>query len=150
MRTRLTLTPSPGKSPSDHPFFLKLSSPMGIKFFLLVAAGGSCGSVLRALVGILMKSFLPWPTLVVNLGGAFLIGLLVKFSENSANAESFRAFWIIGLCGGFTTFSTFGMDMVNFIKTGHWTGGLIYMSLNFFGTLLAIYLGFKAFSLISP
>ena len=122
---------------------------MAIKFLLLVAAGGSCGSVLRAVVGILMKSYLPWPTLVVNLLGAFLIGLLVKFSESSANAESFRAFWIIGLCGGFTTFSTFGMDMVNFIKTGHWTNGLIYLSLNFFGTLLAIYIGFRTFSLIS-
>ena len=122
---------------------------MGIKFLLLVAAGGSCGSVLRAVVGVLMKSYLPWPTLVVNLLGAFLIGLLVRFSESSANAESFRAFWIIGLCGGFTTFSTFGMDMVNFIKTGHWTNGLIYMSLNFFGTLLAIFVGFRTFSLIT-
>jgi fluoride exporter len=122
---------------------------MGIKFLLLVAAGGSCGSVLRAVVGVLMKSYLHWPTLVVNLLGAFLIGLLVRFSESSANPESFRAFWIIGLCGGFTTFSTFGMDMVNFIKTGHWTNGLIYMSLNFFGTLLAIFVGFRTFSLIS-
>ena len=122
---------------------------MGIKFLLLVAAGGSCGSVLRAVVGILMKSYLPWPTLVVNLLGAFLIGLLVRFSESSASAESFRAFWIVGLCGGFTTFSTFGMDMVNFIKTGHWTNGIIYLSLNFFGTLLAIVIGFRTFSLIS-
>ena len=122
---------------------------MGIKFLLLVAAGGSCGSVLRAVVGILMKSYLPWPTLVVNLLGAFLIGLLVRFSESSASAESFRAFWIVGLCGGFTTFSAFGMDMVDFIKTGHWTNGIMYLSLNFFGTLLAIVIGFRAFSLIS-
>ena len=122
---------------------------MGIKFLLLVAAGGSCGSVLRAVVGILMKSYLPWPTLLVNLLGAFLIGLLVRFSESSASAESFRAFWIVGLCGGFTTFSAFGMDMVDFIKTGHWTNGIIYLSLNFFGTLLAIVIGFRAFSLIS-
>ena len=122
---------------------------MGIKFLLLVAAGGSCGSVLRAVVGLLMKSYLPWPTLVVNLLGAFLIGLLVRFSESSASAESFRAFWIVGLCGGFTTFSAFGMDMVDFIKTGHWTNGIIYLSLNFFGTLLAIVIGFRAFSLIS-
>ena len=123
---------------------------MGIKFFLLVAAGGSCGSVLRAGVGVLMKSFPPWPTLVVNLLGAFLIGLLARVSEISANTESFRAFWIIGLCGGFTTFSTFGMDLTNLIKNGHWVTGVLYLSLNFFGTLFAIYLGFRAFSLISP
>ena len=128
---------------------------MGIKFFLLVAAGGSCGSVLRAFVGFLMKSFLPWPTLVVNLLGAFLIGLLVSFSENSitensTNAENFRAFWIVGICGGFTTFSTFGLDVMNFIKTGQWTHGFIYLSLNLFGTLLAIFLGFRLYSFFSP
>jgi fluoride exporter len=122
---------------------------MGIKFLLWVAAGGACGSVLRAVVGILMKSFLPWPTLVVNLLGAFLIGLLVKFWEGAGSDESFRAFWIIGLCGGFTTFSTFGMDLVDFLKSGHWTSGLIYLALNFFGTLLAIFIGFRTFSLIS-
>lgn len=122
---------------------------MGIKFFLLVAAGGSCGSVLRALIGFLMKSFLPWPTLVVNLLGAFLIGFLVRLSENQTNTESFRAFWIIGLCGGFTTFSTFGMDVMNFIKTGEWTHGFIYLSLNLFGTLLAIFLGFRVYSFFS-
>lgn len=122
---------------------------MGIKFFLLVAAGGSCGSVLRALIGFLMKSFLPWPTLVVNLLGAFLIGFLVRLSENQTNTESFRAFWIIGLCGGFTTFSTFGLDVMNFIKTGEWTHGFIYLSLNLFGTLLAIFLGFRVYSFFS-
>lgn len=122
---------------------------MGIKFLLLVAAGGACGSVLRAGVGILLKSFVPWPTLVVNLLGAFLIGLLVKLWEGYGSEESFRAFWIIGLCGGFTTFSTFGMDLVDFLRAGYWTSGLIYLSLNFFGTLLAIFIGFRAFSLIS-
>ncbi len=122
---------------------------MGIKFFLLVAAGGSCGSVLRAFVGFLMKSYLPWPTLVVNLLGAFLIGFLVRFCENSTNEETFRAFWIIGICGGFTTFSTFGMDVMNFIKSGQWTQGFIYLSLNVFGTLLAIFLGFRLYSVFS-
>ena len=122
---------------------------MGIKFFLLVAAGGSFGSVLRALVGFLMKSYLPWPTLVVNLLGAFLIGLLVRFSENSTSEETFRAFWIIGICGGFTTFSTFGMDVMDFIESEKWTHGFIYLSLNVFGTLLAIFLGFRLYSAYS-
>ena len=122
---------------------------MGIKFFLLVAAGGSCGSVLRAFVGFLMKSYLPWPTLVVNLLVAFLIGFLVRFCENSTNEDTFRAFWIIGICGGFTTFSSFGMDVMNFIKSEQWTQGFIYLSLNVFGTLLAIFLGFRLYSVFS-
>lgn len=122
---------------------------MGFKFFLLVAAGGSCGSVLRALVGFLMKTYLPWPTLVVNLAGAFLIGFLVRFSENSTSEETFRAFWIVGVCGGFTTFSTFGLDVLNFIKSGQWTHGFIYLSLNVFGTLLAIFLGFRLYSVLN-
>ena len=122
---------------------------MGFKLFLFVAAGGACGSVLRAFVGLLMKTFLPWPTLVVNLAGAFLIGLFVRFTENSTNAETFRDFWIVGVCGGFTTFSTFGLDLMNFIKTGHWTHAFLYLSLNLFGTLLAVFLGFRFYSVIS-
>ena len=122
---------------------------MGIKFFLLVAAGGALGSVFRALVGLLMKPFPTWSTLVVNLLGAFLIGLLIKLSENSTNSESFRAFWIVGICGGFTTFSTFGLDVMNFIKTGQWANGFIYMSLNMLGTLLAIFLGSRIYSFFS-
>jgi CrcB protein len=122
---------------------------MGFKVFLFVAAGGACGSVLRAFVGMLMKTFLPWPTLMVNLAGAFLIGLFVRFTENSTNAETFRAFWIVGVCGGFTTFSTFGLDLMTFIKAGHWTHAFLYLSLNLFGTLLAIFLGFRFYSVIS-
>ena len=123
---------------------------MGFKYFLLVAAGGACGSLLRAFVSLWLKNFQPWPTLAVNLAGAFLIGLFVKYSENSSSEDSFRAFWIVGLCGGFTTFSAFGLDVFNFIKTGDWSHGLLYLSFNVLGTLLAIFIGFRVYSLLAP
>jgi len=121
---------------------------MGLNFFLLVASGGACGSVLRAAVGLMMKSFLPWPTLMVNVLGAFLIGFLVKFAENSTTPDSFKAFWVVGLCGGFTTFSAFGMDLIRLIEEGQWTTGFLYLGLNLFGTVFAIFLGFRVFSLV--
>ena len=116
------------------------------KFFLLVASGGALGSVLRGLISFFCRSWLPWPTILVNVMGAFLIGICIKHWEQNSESELFRAFWIIGLCGGFTTFSTFGLDALNFLKSAQWGNAFIYIMLNFLGTLLAIYLGFRLYS----
>ena len=122
---------------------------MDWKFFLLVAGGGAIGSILRASLGIL-RSWLPWPTLLVNILGAFLIGLCMKHWEHNGESELFRAFWIVGICGGFTTFSTFGLDALNFIKSAQWFNATAYISLNFFGTLLFILIGFRFYAWINP
>ena len=89
---------------------------MSFKFYLLVGLGGGIGSILRALVGYLFRGFLPLPTLLVNLTGALLIGICIKHMQESSSDELFRAFWIIGICGGYTTFSTFGLDALTFFK----------------------------------
>lgn len=122
---------------------------MGIQFFLLVAAGGAMGSVLRALFSCLLVSFAPWPTLLVNLIGAFFLGLFVRMNQASCETDFFRAFWIIGLCGGFTTFSTFGIEVVEFIRQSEWILGLIYLLCSVFGTIAAIYSGFRFFSFLN-
>lgn len=119
---------------------------MDWKFFLLVAVGGGIGSSLRALVGYFFSGLLPWPTLIVNLLGAFLIGICVKHWQQGAEQDLFRAFWILGICGGFTTFSAFGLDAINLFKTSHWFHGIFYISMNLFGTFLAIFAGFRLYS----
>jgi CrcB protein len=116
------------------------------KFFLLVASGGAIGSLFRAFIAHICRSWLPWPTILVNIIGAFLIGICIKHWEQNSQNDLFRAFWIIGLCGGFTTFSTFGLDALNFLKSAQWLNALIYVSLNFLGTLLAIFLGFRIYA----
>jgi len=95
----------------------------------------------------LFFSFLsPWPTLFVNVVGAFIIGLLVKQMEGEANPESFRNFWIIGVCGGFTTFSAFGLEIVEMLKSSQWTMSSVYLFLNVSGSVLAIIMAFRLFS----
>ena len=122
---------------------------MDWKFLLLVAAGGAIGSVLRVLLGHFSRSWIPWPIVVVNILGALLIGVCIKHWEQNSGDTLFRAFWIIGLCGGFTTFSTFGLEVVNFIKSAQWLNAFVYISLNFLGTLLAIFLGFRLYGWIN-
>jgi CrcB protein len=101
------------------------------------------------LLGHFSRSWIPWPIVVVNILGAFLIGVCVKHWEQNSGDTLFRAFWIIGLCGGFTTFSTFGLEVVNFIKSAQWLNAFVYISLNFLGTLLAIFLGFRLYGWIN-
>lgn len=122
---------------------------MDWKFLLLVASGGAIGSSIRAIFSILCRAWLPWPTLVVNLIGAFLIGICIKHWEQNSEPEFFRAFWIVGICGGFTTFSTFGLDALNFIKSAQWFHAFIYVGSNLLGTFLAIYLGFRFYALVN-
>ena len=121
---------------------------MSFKFYLLVGLGGGIGSILRALVGYLFRGFLPLPTLLVNLTGALLIGICIKHMQQSSSDELFRAFWIIGICGGYTTFSTFGLDALTFLKSSQWLNGIMYVIANILGTILAIVFGFKLYSLI--
>ena len=121
---------------------------MGIQFLIFVGLGGAIGSVFRAILANLLSPQTQLATILVNLGGAFLIGFLTKWSANLGSSEIFRAFWIIGICGGFTTFSTFGMDLLSFIEKGAWVLGIIYLLSNFLGTLVFIWLGFKVSSLI--
>ena len=70
----------------------------------------------------------------------------MKLMDNSMNPESFRAFWIIGLCGGFTTFSAFGMEMVGFIKASQWGLCIGYAFVSVIGSITAIFAGFRLYS----
>ena len=122
---------------------------MDLKFFLLVASGGAIGSIFRALILLFGRSCFPWQTLITNLLGAFVIGICLRYWESHSNPDFFRAFWMIGVCGGFTTFSTFGLDMFNFIKEGQWVYFFAYTLLSVIGTLLCVLLGYKFLNWLS-
>ena len=81
---------------------------------LSVAFGGGLGAVLRYLIFFYFerfhKSIFPWPTLIVNLLGALLIGLLWGYFDKIYVSPGFRMFIFIGILGSFTTFSTFAFD----------------------------------------
>ena len=89
---------------------------------LAVGLGGSIGAILRYLIYISFEkagnNSFPWSTLLVNLLGAFLIGLLWGTFNKFYVAPGYRLFIFIGILGSFTTFSTFAFDIFNLSKEG--------------------------------
>lgn len=115
-----------------------------MKDFLLVGLGGFLGSIGRYAVYLCIskynadRSFLA--TLTVNLIGCFLIGLL---SGGLVKSNSQLGLLLIaGICGGFTTFSTFGMDGMRMLREGVFLDFFLYVSASLVGGLILCFAGF--------
>ena len=88
---------------------------------VLIFVAGGCGSVLRYLVGLAVPSALfPWATLGVNALGSFAIGLFGALAARFGWSEGVRLALTVGLCGGFTTFSTFSREALDLVTAGRW------------------------------
>ena len=87
-----------------------------------IALGGALGSVGRAVVGMLIPAGrFPWATLAVNVAGSFAIGWLMgRVAGGDGGAERVQAFWVVGVCGGFTTFSSFSWQTMEQMQRGSW------------------------------
>lgn len=118
--------------------------------YLLAGAGGAVGAALRVVVGDLAVSWwglkLPWGTLLVNLAGSLAIGFLA-FCRNGEGyhwlqAEG-RAFLLLGILGGFTTFSSFSLQTLEMLLAEKWSQALGYSSASLFGCVLAAWIGMK-------
>jgi fluoride exporter len=102
------------------------------EFILAVAIGGALGSVARYVVGIeagrLFGTDFPWGTLIINVSGSFLIGVFAAlFATKWSLPQSARVFLIVGICGGFTTFSTFSLDVWYLIERGQLLASAAYI-----------------------
>ncbi len=112
----------------------------------LVALGGSVGAVARFLSSTAVTAAwgraFPYGTLVVNVTGAFAIGVLfVVFGERLAGAVAWRALFITGFLGGFTTFSAFSLEAVQLIEAGEPARALLYAAASVVLCLLACWTG---------
>lgn len=117
-----------------------------LRNILIVGAGGFIGSVMRYLVQVFVEkgltSTFPWGTFVANIAGSFIIGVVFALAEkgNLMNSE-WRMFLAVGVCGGFTTFSSFAYNNFTMIKE-HTFGQLLFnVGGSLFVGILAIYLG---------
>ncbi|MCM1377285.1 MAG: fluoride efflux transporter CrcB [Clostridium sp.] len=103
-----------------------------LKDFVAIFLGGGLGSVMRYGMQLIMHERIatyhfPWATFSVNIIGSFLIGLFYAVSARFNLSEETRLFLTAGLCGGFTTFSTFSNDTLSMLRTGDWLPAIIYI-----------------------
>lgn len=107
----------------------------------LVAIGGSAGAVARYMVGKAMgptvNASVPWHTFLVNVSGAFLLGLLVVLAARLGLPGWWRPLLAVGLLGGYTTFSTYSVEAVELALTGRPWIAVLYA----FGSLAAGLIG---------
>jgi fluoride exporter len=124
-----------------------------LRTILLVGSGGFIGSVMRYLVQYYMEKSLtstfPWGTFIANIAGSFIIGIVFALAEkgNLMNAE-WRIFLAVGICGGFTTFSSFAYNNLTMINERAWGSLLLNTGGNLFLGILAVYLGIILIRLI--
>ena len=118
-----------------------------IKNILIIGSGGFLGSVARYLVSQLNLTVnfhsVPVGTLLVNVIGCLAIGFLTGIAEKSMILTSeWRLFLMVGLCGGFTTFSAFANENLMLIHNGQIMAVLLYTGLSIFLGFLAVYSGY--------
>ncbi len=111
---------------------------------LLIFIGGGTGSVLRYLAGRCIGSdSFPWGTFAVNIIGCFLIGLLSTWMARHSLSPDLRLLLIVGLCGGFTTFSTFSNESLTLMRNGQPLLSLAYVIGSVALGVIAAYAGMK-------
>ncbi|TDP57973.1 fluoride efflux transporter CrcB [Flavobacterium dankookense] len=117
-----------------------------LKTILYIALGGAIGSVLRFLTSLFVAKFwsnhFPLATFLTNVVGCFLIGVSIGLLEkNNMTDGNLKWFLITGFCGGFTTFSTFGMENFNLFQNNNSFLAFAYIAASIISGLFAVWLG---------
>ena len=120
---------------------------MNLLTIIAVASGGAIGATLRLLInGLVNRHFvnaLPLGTLVVNLAGSLIIGMLFAyFHLNTSLSPHLKTFMVTGILGALTTYSTFAIESFFLLESGDYTSAFLNMALNLFGTILLAGIGY--------
>ena len=116
--------------------------------YIAIALGGGIGAVLRYWITLLVQSWVgpgfPYGTLAVNVIGSLLIGFIVVFLHHRYHGnEIVRLFLVIGVLGGFTTFSTFSLDTVYLIQSGFLVKAMSNIIISFCSCVFSVYVGME-------
>lgn len=121
--------------------------------WLAIAIGASLGAWLRYALGLLMNAMvpeLPFGTLAANLGGGFVIGLVVAFfASNPALSPAWRLFVITGFLGGLTTFSTFSAESMQLLQHGQYGWAAAHIAAHVIGSIALCFAGFASYRAIA-
>lgn len=114
--------------------------------YLVIAAGAAVGANLRYMVTVWATTQwgtqFPYGTMLINIVGSLLIGLLAAiFLQRAPANETLRLLLITGLLGGFTTFSAFSYELYGLISSGNYVGGALYLLGSVGGGLVATVVG---------
>ena len=110
--------------------------------FLAVGLGGALGAMGRYGISLIpLKSVFPWLTLLTNVLGALVIGFVVGVTADNAASPNTVLFWKTGVCGGFTTFSTFSLETLRLLEGGQTGAGLLYAGASLMLCIAGVYIG---------
>ena len=118
-----------------------------LKSLLIVGAGSFIGGTMRYLLSTFMKNVcgqgFPWGTLSVNLLGCFIFGILFAiFSKSSSTDNTLYLLLTTGVCGGFTTFSTFANESVQMLQHDNISGFFCYVATSVIAGFVLVALGY--------
>lgn len=119
--------------------------------YLMVAFGGALGSVARYwlsdIVGQKVGGTFPWGTIIVNITGSFVIGALAALAVPGGRwylNPTGRLFFMYGICGGYTTFSSFSLQTLTLAQAGQWLAAGANVLISVVLCLIAVWLGYLA------
>ena len=124
---------------------------------LWIALGGAIGSVMRfwlaELVGRFVESPFPWATVITNITGSFVIGFYATLTGPEGRLLATpvaRQFVMVGICGGYTTFSAFSLETLHRLQAGLWSAAALDVALSTLSWLFAAWLGFALAARLDP
>lgn len=113
---------------------------------LIVGLGGALGAVMRYLIGLMPfnpDNGFPIKTFIINVLGAFVIGIVAALAAKNAMNPKLVLFLKVGICGGFTTFSSFALETDQLLMKGQSFTAVLYVLLSIFAGVLAVFLADK-------